>query len=64
MGKEIVIGNRTIARLFVLRRVQVYTNSGDSGTLNAGDTGYVVVENNAYDLGSNIGRFNIKVARI
>jgi hypothetical protein len=64
MGKEIIIGNRTVARLFVLRRVQLYINSADSGTLNTDDTGYVVVENNASDLQGNTGRFTVRVARI
>ena len=65
MGKEIIIGNRTVARLLVFRRVQLYTNSGDSGTLDPEDTGYIVVENNCTDLAPNDrGGFSVRVARI
>ena len=65
LGKEIIIGNNIVTRLFVLRRVQRYIASADGGSLNPDDTGYVVVENNCDELASNNwGGFTVRVARI
>lgn len=64
MGKEIVFGNLINSRLFVLRKVQSYTQSSVGGSLSSDDTGYVVVENNCSDLQGNLGRFTVRVARV
>ena len=61
MGKQIVIGNGKQSRLLVFRRVQEYVDSALSGD---GRVGYVVVENNAADLGGNSGRYTLRVARV
>jgi hypothetical protein len=61
MGKEYVIGTEQDSRLLVLRlvRSQETVEDGSGYTL-----GYVVVESNSYDIGSqNSGRFTIRVAR-
>lgn len=61
MGKEIIIGNSSEPRLLVFRRVMQFGLSTAGGD---GQVGYVVVENNAVDLGGNAGRFTVRVARI
>lgn len=63
-GTEVVIGNGIESRLLVLRRVQQYSNSTDGGASDPSYTGYVIVENNADDLGGNTGRFTVRVARV
>ena len=64
MGKDILFGDADDSRLLVLRKVQSYSPAAEGGPTNANYTGYVVVENNAEDLGGNAGRFVVKVARI
>jgi hypothetical protein len=65
MGKEIIIGTPGQPRLLVLRKVQSYTDSANAnGATDSEYNGYVVVENNAEDLGPNIGRFTVRVARV
>jgi hypothetical protein len=64
MGKEILFGDGDDARLLVLRKVQSYSPAAEGGPTNTDYTGYVVVENNAEDLGGNVGRFVVKVARV
>lgn len=64
MGKEVIIGNSVDTRLLVLRRVQIPVGSLTGVPTNPDYTGYVVVENNCDDLGTNAGRFTVKVARI
>jgi len=64
MGKEILFGDADDSRLLVLRKVQSYSPAAEGGPTNTNYTGYVVVENNAEDLGGNAGRFVVKVARI
>lgn len=64
MGKEILFGDADDSRLLVLRKVQSYSPAAEGGPTDANYTGYVVVENNAENLGGNSGRFVVKVARI
>lgn len=64
MGKEILFGDADDARLLVLRKVQSYSPATQGGPTDTDYTGYIVVENNAEDLGGNAGRFVVKVARI
>lgn len=61
LGKEVVIGNYINSRLLVLRKVQAYSDAEFSGN---GIVGYIVSENNVDDLGPNIGRFTLRVARV
>ena len=65
MGREVIIGNNVEPRLLVLRRVQEYNSSTTGGMSgNPAKTGFVVIENNCSDLGGDIGRFTVRVARI
>ena len=65
MGKDVIIGTPSQARLLVLRKVQQYSPaSAANGSGDPALNGYVVVENNTSDLGGNGGRFMVKVARI
>ena len=64
MGKEILFGDADDTRLLVLRKVQSYSPAAQGGPTDTDYTGYIVVENNAEDLGGNAGRFVVKVARI
>ena len=62
LGRQIIIGNVVNSRLLVLRQVQFFGDAVDGGD---GSEGYVVVENNTYDLAQNDwGRFTVRVARI
>lgn len=61
-GKEVVIGNQVNSRLLVLRRVQFFADEAVGGD---GGEGFVVVENNTYNLApSDWGRFTVRVARV
>ena len=62
LGKSLYIGNSQNADLLVLQKVQVYGLSANGGL--SGDVGYVVVENNSYDLNNTEGRFLVRCARI
>jgi hypothetical protein len=65
MGKEVIIGTPAEPRLLVLRRIQRYTDAANANSATDPTyTGYVVIENNAEDLGGNAGRFTVRVARI
>jgi hypothetical protein len=63
MGKTIYIGNNVSSDLLVLQLVQVFGLSVSGG--HGARVGYIIVENNADDLGSgDDGRFMVRVARI
>jgi hypothetical protein len=62
LGKTIHIGNAADSSLLVLRLVRGYgpaAAGGDGNTI-----GYVVVQNDDEDLGGDVGRFTIRVARV
>jgi hypothetical protein len=65
MGKEVIIGTPSQPRLLVLRKVQQYSpSSAANGATDVAYTGYIVVENNAEDLGGEGGRFMVRCARV
>jgi hypothetical protein len=65
MGKEIIIGTASQPRLLVLRKVQQYSPaSSANGATETSYTGYIVIENNAEDLGDQGGRFMVRCARV
>lgn len=63
LGKTLYIGNSTNANLVVLQLVEVYGLAADGGQ--SGAVGYIVVENNTSDVGTeDSGRFIVRVARV